>query len=151
MIVSLIFVLVHAPADLAQVALRSEKRLSEARTLFRTNCQRCHGNSDGTAAPRKRLSSIPDFSSPSWHQRRGDQQLLISILDGKGSSMPPFRDRLGSDQAHELVFLIRTFNPKSSKETGDVRDDFDGRFLRLQKEFERLNLEFKALSNPSQH
>jgi len=151
MIMSLIFVLVHAPADLAHVALRSEERLSEARTVYRTNCQRCHGDADGTTAPRKRFSGIPDFSSPSWHKRRGDQQLLISILDGKGGSMPPFRDRLSPEQAQRLVFLIRSFNRHPPKEVEDIRDDFNGRFLRLQMEFERLNLEFKELSNPSQH
>jgi mono/diheme cytochrome c family protein len=146
MILSLIFVVVHAPADLAQVALRSEEQWSEARRIYRINCRCCHGNTDGTAAKRKRFDNLPNFSSPNWHTRRSNEQLLSSILDGKGSSMPSFRDRLSDYQVHALVLFIRSLNENPSQAGQRNRHNFNERFQELQKEFERLRREFNELS-----
>jgi hypothetical protein len=37
---------------------------------------------------RKRQPEIPDFTRDSWAKERDDEQLLTSILQGKGARMP---------------------------------------------------------------
>jgi hypothetical protein len=41
--------------------------------------------------------------------------LRVSILDGRGKLMPSFGDRIGAQQAADLVGFIRLFSP-SKKE-----------------------------------
>src|SRR5205823_8338036 len=71
--------------------------------LFRQRCVKCHGK-EGTGRPaRDRLPEIPDFTKPSWQKRRSDAQLMASILDGKGTDMPPERGEVSEEQARGLV------------------------------------------------
>src|SRR5262245_61370692 len=65
-------------------SLPPEKKQT-VRAHYRRFCARCHGNDHTGAAGR-----VPNFTSRSWQQRRSDSQLLVSILEGKGSGMPPF-------------------------------------------------------------
>jgi mono/diheme cytochrome c family protein/uncharacterized membrane protein len=77
--------------------------------LFRQHCQRCHG-ADGTGrSSRARLPGIPDFTDPSWQKRQTDAQLLSRVLDGKGSKMPAFREKISEQQARELIAHVRRF------------------------------------------
>ena len=83
-----------------------------ARELFQQRCVRCHG-ADGTGSrARRRLPEIPDFTDVAWQARRSDDaQLLASILDGKGSEMPPVRGKISEEQARGLVAYVRAFAP----------------------------------------
>ena len=42
---------------------------------------------------RPSMPAIPDFTRRGWHDTVTNTQLTASILDGKGTLMPPFRDR----------------------------------------------------------
>lgn len=86
--------------------------------LYRQRCARCHGEDGGGEAKRKRLPQIPDFRKPEWQASRTDAQLQTSILDGKGTAMPPFRDRLNEDQARELVAQVRAFGRSAGAPAG---------------------------------
>jgi mono/diheme cytochrome c family protein len=71
--------------------------------LFRQICTKCHG-ADGTgSAARSCLPEIPDFTSAPWQARRADARLMASILDGKGSDMPPQGGKISEEQARGLV------------------------------------------------
>jgi mono/diheme cytochrome c family protein len=77
--------------------------------LYRQHCQKCHG-ADGTGSPaRARLPRIPDFTDARWQRRRTDAQLVASVLDGRGSRMPAFSEKINEDRARELVAEVRTF------------------------------------------
>jgi mono/diheme cytochrome c family protein/uncharacterized membrane protein len=77
--------------------------------LFRQRCARCHG-ADGTGQPKRaRGAEIPNFTDRTWQTSRTDDQLVASVLDGRGKGMPAFRDRLSEDQARELVARVRAF------------------------------------------
>jgi mono/diheme cytochrome c family protein/uncharacterized membrane protein len=89
-------------------APRAEDTAPAAKTLYQKHCQRCHGE-DGTGKQRTARKNVPDFSRRDWQERRSDAQLLQSILEGKGSKMPPWREKLSEDQARSLVVYIRTF------------------------------------------
>jgi uncharacterized membrane protein len=97
--------------------------------LYRQRCARCHGADGGGESKRKRLPEIPDFRDPEWQASRTDAQLRISILDGKRTAMPAFRDRLGEDQARELVAEVRAFGRPAGGPAGGgtAPPDPDGR------------------------
>jgi mono/diheme cytochrome c family protein/uncharacterized membrane protein len=79
--------------------------------LFRQHCIKCHG-ADGTGSPaRDRLPEIPDFTDAAWQSGHGDGQILASILDGVGTGMPPFRDKVSEDQTRGLAAHVRWFAP----------------------------------------
>ena len=87
---------------------------------------RCHG-ADGTGSRvRRRYPEIPDFTNASWQARRTVAELTESILDGKGSAMPPLGDDVGEEQARGLVAYVRAFAPTM----GDSRQgEQEGRTL----------------------
>ena len=79
--------------------------------LFKDRCEKCHG-ADGTGNKiRSLLSAIPDFTSAPWQAQRSDPQLLSSIVNGKGSGMPPQRGKTGEDEVRSLVAYVRAFAP----------------------------------------
>jgi mono/diheme cytochrome c family protein/uncharacterized membrane protein len=80
------------------------------RELFRQHCEKCHA-ADGTGSQVRRLPELPNFTDTAWQARRGDAQLLASILDGKGKEMPPWRGKISEEQARGLVAYIRAFAP----------------------------------------
>jgi mono/diheme cytochrome c family protein/uncharacterized membrane protein len=81
------------------------------RELFRQRCVKCHGADGAGNQARARLPEIPDFTNASWHARRADAQLIASVLDGKGSEMPPNRGKISEVEARDLVAYVRAFAP----------------------------------------
>jgi len=111
-----------------------------AAVVFREYCMVCH-NTDGTGVPAMRaaLPPLPDFTKPAFHKEHTDTQLLVSILDGKGTLMPANRGRINDAQARELVAYVRTFGPAGT--TGPAAapaSDF-------QKQMEELQRQLKGL------
>jgi uncharacterized membrane protein/mono/diheme cytochrome c family protein len=113
----------HAQADSSRSVQRPAARqlapsaagTPAVRVLFRQHCVKCHGT-DGTGSPaRDRLPQIPDFTAASWQARRNEAQLLASILDGKGTEMPPARDKISEEQARGLMAFVRAFAPATEK------------------------------------
>jgi mono/diheme cytochrome c family protein/uncharacterized membrane protein len=81
------------------------------RALFQRLCANCHG-ADGTGSQaRDEVPETPDFTEASWQARRSDAQMMASILDGKGSEMPPLRGKISDEQVRGLVAYIRSFSP----------------------------------------
>jgi mono/diheme cytochrome c family protein len=92
-------------------AQEDDGRIPKARELYQRLCLKCHGN-DGTGRTmRDRLGEIPDFTNASWQAKRSNIQLRVSILNGRGTLMPSFGDRIGAQQAADLVDFIRLFTP----------------------------------------
>ena len=122
--------------------------------LFRQICTKCHG-ADGTGSPaRSCLPEIPDFTSAPWQERRADARLMASILDGKGSDMPPQRGNISEEQARGLVAHVRGFAPTREKpgqgeQAGRAMASFDERYRRLQEQQEELRRQFRELSQVS--
>jgi mono/diheme cytochrome c family protein len=53
------------------------------------------------------MPPIPDFTSRAWQEQRGDAQLAVSILDGRGTLMPAYRDRISGEKVRDLVTYVR--------------------------------------------
>src|SRR5271157_446620 len=97
--------------------------MRDVRELFRQHCTKCHG-ADGTGSQvRSCYPEIPDFTNAPWQARRADARLMASILDGKGSEMPPQRGRISEEQARGLVAHVRGFAPTREK-PNSVRHGF---------------------------
>jgi mono/diheme cytochrome c family protein/uncharacterized membrane protein len=85
--------------------------IGSARALFQRLCVSCHG-ADGTGrTARDHMPETPDFTDASWQARRGNAQLMASILDGKGSEMPRGRGKISEEQARGMVAYIRSLAP----------------------------------------
>jgi mono/diheme cytochrome c family protein len=123
-----------------------ELSLGEASRNFQRSCAKCHGNDGRGGEMRDSLPSIPDFTSRAWHEPHSDAQLLVSVLDGKGDGMPPFRDKVSREQARNLVAFVRSFNPSPTRVQPESPDDFEARFQQLLAEFEDLRRKSQALS-----
>ena len=119
----------------------------KAAALFARYCERCHG-ADGKGG---KFEGTPNFTNAAWHGKRTDFQLQASILEGRGTDMPAFRQRLDESQAKALVAHIRTFAPKEAG-TGKeamalAATDIEKALAKLQKEFDSLRQQFKELSD----
>ena len=83
--------------------------------LFATTCARCHG-ADGTAAfrsstaARRRATSTITRSSAS----HTDEQIKLTIVNGKGVGMPPFGTTFTDAQLDALVAHVRSFDSEKS-------------------------------------
>jgi mono/diheme cytochrome c family protein len=112
--------------------------------LFRRFCVRCHGD-DGTGNDaRDESPQIPDFTDEDWQSRRTDRKLEVSILDGKGTGMPPHRDHVSQDQVRELVAYIRSFGPEARPTNGRTtrpKTDFKKAFQKLDQQLRELEEE----------
>jgi mono/diheme cytochrome c family protein len=131
----------------ASVSAASEMRTSGV--SLKSRCARCH-DADGTGkSTRSNFSEIPDFTSHRWQASRSDAQLRASILDGKGSHMPAFRDKISDKEARETIALVRKLDPDSPAVRADrSMDDFEERYRQLQQELQDLKKQFHELSPP---
>jgi mono/diheme cytochrome c family protein len=127
-----------------QIGAAPPDKLQAARALFKRHCTSCHG-SDGTGRDsRDTTPEIPDFSSRQWQDRRSKAQLTVSIRDGRGTHMPAFRKKISDSQVDDLIELIRTFVPKSSKSLTSP-EDFERRWQELQDELDQLKRLYEQL------
>jgi mono/diheme cytochrome c family protein len=130
------------PAPPAAAKNGSGQVVAAVQGLYRQRCQRCH-EADGNG----QASEAPNFADARWQQTRSDVQLLISILDGKGPSMPGFRGKITDEQARGLVALVRAF---AGNGNGGPAADFGSKFRQLQHELEELQRQFQELAEPAQ-
>ena len=120
------------------------------RRTLRAVLRPCHGE-DGRSGPvRSDVPSAPDFTSVDWHRRRSDQQLKISILEGRGSRMPAFHGKLGDDQVGDIVAFLRSFAPDASDSRSVAQAElelasFDERFRGLQGRLDELRKQYYEL------
>jgi ubiquinol-cytochrome c reductase cytochrome b subunit len=85
--------------------------------LYQQHCISCH-DADGRGSSLKTELpglSIVDFSNPTWQREMTDAQIIAVTLDGKGSAMPAFRDKISDLEAKQLAAFIRAFGTDSSK------------------------------------
>jgi mono/diheme cytochrome c family protein len=126
---------------------------AEAAALYRRHCQSCHG-ADGTGRTGA-VDGLPNFTRAAWQEQRSDPELLVSILEGKGTVMPAFTDRLSEAQAQSLVDYIRAFSPTGPRAKGRSAgtrsaDAFAREFRQLQNEYDELDRQLRELPSASQ-
>jgi mono/diheme cytochrome c family protein len=81
----------------------------EAKALFRTHCQRCHG-ADGKAVESYAKKGTPDLDDADWQAMRSDAEIRKAIADGsEGTLMEGFKDTLKPAEIDALVRYIRNW------------------------------------------
>lgn len=77
--------------------------------LYQKYCQVCHGEEgDGDGIMTNMIGIMPmDHTNPNETDKLDNQQLIKSILDGKGRYMPAWRDILDQHDVEALVSYIR--------------------------------------------
>jgi hypothetical protein len=96
------------------------------------------------------MPSIPDFTSHAWQESVTNPQLAVSILDGKGTSMPEFRERISEQQAEDLITCVRALGPVRAASAETLSSDFESRFREVQDHWNKIHREFQELSEPRQ-
>jgi mono/diheme cytochrome c family protein len=109
-------------------------------------CVRCHEDDGRGEAARDLFPKIPDFTDREWQATRSEAQLLVSVLQGRGTGMPPFRRKLSEERARALVGYVRAFGPGRGSSGASATTDFDARFRQLEAEFEAVDKQIRALS-----
>jgi mono/diheme cytochrome c family protein len=122
---------------------------SAGQPLYRQYCLRCHDQNGTGARVRDCHPEIPDFTRAAWHDQRSDVKLRISILDGKGTGMPSFSNKLTSDEIHALTAYIRGLAPTRNIQPMAAPDEFEERFLELKEEWHTLHRQFRQLATSS--
>jgi ubiquinol-cytochrome c reductase cytochrome b subunit len=121
-------------------------RLRVATGMYRQYCLICHG-ADGRGREMKAsMPTMPDFTNREWQEGPSNSQLMVSILDGKGTLMPAFRGRVAEDQAQDLVAYIRAFGPVRVAQREAAAGDFEQRFRDLQDQWYELQRQLDELA-----
>src|SRR6516165_1336110 len=82
----------ESPSSPRSATATGPARVPMAAVHFGRLCARCHDEDLTGKEKRSRGLAVPDFTSRAWHERRSDAQLLVAILDGRGTDMPSFGD-----------------------------------------------------------
>jgi mono/diheme cytochrome c family protein len=121
-------------------------RLRIATGMYRQYCLTCHG-ADGRGQEMKAsMPTMPDFTNRGWQEGVNNPQLMLSILDGKGTLMPAFRGRVAEDQAQDLVAYVRAFGPLRITQPEAAAGDFEERFRELRDQWYELQRQLEELS-----
>lgn len=119
----LVFRLVGGDEEFSSAAVElasnteSEVGAAEAKSLFNTNCARCHGTGGAADGPdSQHLGTwVPDFTNSDFHKWRSDEEILIAIQKGgvavgQSPAMPPWENILSQAEIIALRDYIRSFN-----------------------------------------
>jgi mono/diheme cytochrome c family protein len=122
------------------------QQANAGRGIFQRLCKSCHGLDGMGTALRDQTPSIPDFTSQVWQQRHSPPELMIVILEGKGTVMPAFRGKLNEIQVRDVVTYLRAFAPQPASALVGLETDFKRRFGQLTQELDDLKKQFQDLS-----
>ncbi len=121
----LVFRLVGGDEEFSQAAIALAENTAgpvsetEARSLFNTNCARCHGAAGAGDGPdsQKLGAWMPNFQSAEFHQWRSDEEILVAIKKGgagvgQSPAMPPWESILSANEIVAIKDYIRTLRPQ---------------------------------------
>jgi glucose/arabinose dehydrogenase len=90
----------------------------EAKSLFNTNCARCHGSEGAADGPdsQKLGAWVPNFQTPEFQKWRSDEEILVAIQKGgtgvgQSPAMPPWENILSEAEIIALRDYVRSFKP----------------------------------------
>jgi mono/diheme cytochrome c family protein len=98
----------YAELEVPVQRLASDEARKRGRTLFRSKCALCHGESaDGNGVRSKGLSAKPaNFTSPEWRSNTTPRDVFRILNEGKrGTSMPAW-PTLTDDQKWDVIAYV---------------------------------------------
>jgi mono/diheme cytochrome c family protein len=149
------------PAEWQVVAWAEESRPmphKSALRLYEKRCLRCHDEDGRGREMRRSLPDVPDFTKSRWQKAHSTADLVVGILEGKGTGMPAFGGKITEEEARDLAAYIRSLGPRPAKVTRVrakvaatktapklTEGDFEKRFRQLEEEFNRLRKQLQEL------
>jgi ubiquinol-cytochrome c reductase cytochrome b subunit len=134
-------------AQSAAVSAETAARLRVAAGLYRQYCLSCHGVEGRGSELKAGMPTIPDFTNAAWYSGVTNPQLVVSILDGKGTLMPAFRGRISDEDAQDLTAYVRAFGPAATA-AQIPPSDFEERFREVQEHWYMLQKQLQEMSKP---
>ncbi|MDX2040165.1 MAG: c-type cytochrome [Acidobacteriota bacterium] len=92
-------------------AFASSKARTNAVALFDSKCAMCHGK-DGRGTKFGKAKGAPDFTNSEWQKSHADEQIKSAVANGRGKSMPAWKDKLSPEEIISLVGRVRKFAMK---------------------------------------
>lgn len=85
----------------------------QGRQLFASACSRCHGQDGSGGFPVTPGGPSPrNFRDHAFHASHTDEQIKQTIIQGKGTAMPPFGTMFDEAQLKALIAQVRSFDPE---------------------------------------
>jgi cytochrome c oxidase cbb3-type subunit 3 len=95
---------------------RNAYNLSQGKRLYSWfGCKECHADGQGGAGPA--------FLDGWWLYGPDMVSIVASIRDGRPQGMPPFRDKMTTEQIWQLAGYVQTIGAYSAKTAATSRDD----------------------------
>ncbi|HEV3166866.1 MAG TPA: c-type cytochrome [Isosphaeraceae bacterium] len=123
-------------------------RVRVAAGVYQIYCVACHGPDGRGSLVRVAMPVIPDFTTRAWQSSRESAQLSVSILEGKGTLMPPWHGKVSPEQARDLVAYVRNFGPADLLAAQAPLSEFGQRNRNLKKQWDELDQQSRSLSRP---
>lgn len=98
-------------------APNTRKSIERGKNVFLRNCTACHDR-DGKSYSGRDFTTIPpaDLTDPeSWKHERTPAGIFASISDGTKEEMPPYKDKLRSEEIWDLVNFVRSIWPEAMR------------------------------------
>jgi len=115
--------------------------------VYQEKCLACHGKEGKGGPASAAMSNLPDFTNRAWQNGRTNAQLSVSILEGKGTLMPPFRDHFKAEQVKALLAYLRAFGPNQPRpDRAPQMSDFEEQFRQLEQELASLRKQLDELN-----
>ena len=106
-----------AASGAISVGCEKKADVAQGRDLYASTCARCHGADGSGGLPVFDGGSPPrNFHDHAFQNERTDEQIKLTIINGKGTGMPSFGTIFDEQQLRSLVAHVRSFDPeKTSK------------------------------------
>jgi mono/diheme cytochrome c family protein len=137
------------PAGSSAESPERAAKLRVVSEFYRANCLSCHGMDGIGSLVRPLMPSIPDLSSRKWQTSRSDTQVRTSILEGKGTLMPPYAAKVNAELTKDLIRLMRSFGPpdlltsRSTKPATAAKSE--NQISSLQAQFDEIDKQLREL------
>ena len=109
--VALLPLLVSGALALAGAGCEKKTDAAQGRELFASTCSRCHGpDGNGGAALFDGGPSPRNFRDHAFQKDRTDEQIKLTIMNGKGTGMPAFGATFTEAQLYARVKHVRSLD-----------------------------------------
>ncbi len=103
-------------SPLGKPYLTNAYQLSQGKRLYdAVNCRGCHADGGG--------ASGPAFLDGPWTYGPGAVSIFLSIRDGRPAGMPPFGERMTTEQMWQLAGYVQTIGAYTSQPAWNGRND----------------------------
>ncbi len=92
-------------------AFASSMARTDAAAIFDAKCAMCHGK-DRRGTKFGKEKGAPDFTGYEWQKSHTNAQINDAIANGRGKSMPAWKNKLSADEIASLVARVREFAGK---------------------------------------